>query len=385
VRLRVSNFQSLGAVDIEVEGLTVLVGPSNRGKSALIRAIEAALFNRPGDEFVRVGAKTASVDLQHAPGLSHVLWTKTRGKTVYTLDGQTFGKVGGGTPPAVTDAGYRDVWIGDKDRKRGEYLRPQISRQFPGGGLFLLDRSGAFVSDVLGAISRHAVLLTAQGRATGDQRTAKQRLGLRQTDLAAATAQLAALTDVPVLAQRVAALRAAYAAHQEAQARVDRAKALLAWRAVYRPLAAVALPEAVVVPEHLGWREHAARPRVDQRARLQTFLTTPLPAATVVPPDLDIRAAKARGLTTHRRPLAAFVAATLPAPVTIPASLDDWRVRGEQLRLDVRRRLAALDMLHRCETAVRATTVEAEVADAAVAEFLASTPLCPTCGRPLED
>ena len=36
MRLTVTDFQSLGAVEVEVSGLTVLVGPSNRGKSALI-------------------------------------------------------------------------------------------------------------------------------------------------------------------------------------------------------------------------------------------------------------------------------------------------------------------------------------------------------------
>src|SRR5688572_7680246 len=67
MHLTVTDFQSLGRVEVEVSGLTVLVGPSNRGKSALIRALEAVLFNKPGDAFVRHGKKKAVVELLDVP------------------------------------------------------------------------------------------------------------------------------------------------------------------------------------------------------------------------------------------------------------------------------------------------------------------------------
>lgn len=380
MRVHVENFQSLGDVDIEVEGLTVLVGPSNRGKSALVRAIEAALFNKPGDDFIRVGKKTATVEIAGLPGVGLVQWTKSGGKTTYQINGQSFGKLAGGTPPALMEGGYRDVWIGDKERKRGEYLRPQVSKQW-GGVPFLLDRSGAFISDVLGAISRHAVLLTAQGRAAGDQRTAKQRLGLRETDLTAATQQLEVLTDAPALAERVAALKAAYEAHGALAAVVARCRALLAARARYVPLAASVLPAATVIPEHLGYREYAARPRVVVRTRLVSLPT--LPPSTAVPLDLDTRLAKARGLVGRRRPLAALVAATLPGWVRLPA-FEPWLTQRDGLSRMLSDRARTLDMLHRCEVASRASTTEAEIVEAELATFLAGLAICPICERPME-
>ena len=76
IRVNVENFQSLADVEVQLEGLTALVGPSDRGKSALVRAISAALFNLPGEYFVRTGTESARVTigwLKGSPGDAHVV------------------------------------------------------------------------------------------------------------------------------------------------------------------------------------------------------------------------------------------------------------------------------------------------------------------------
>jgi AAA15 family ATPase/GTPase len=40
---RIENFQSHADTQVEIEGFTVILGPSNHGKSALVRAVAAAL------------------------------------------------------------------------------------------------------------------------------------------------------------------------------------------------------------------------------------------------------------------------------------------------------------------------------------------------------
>lgn len=54
-RLHVTNFQSLAEADIELGGLTVIVGPSNSGKSAVLRALKAVVRNVGSPSAVRVG------------------------------------------------------------------------------------------------------------------------------------------------------------------------------------------------------------------------------------------------------------------------------------------------------------------------------------------
>jgi energy-coupling factor transporter ATP-binding protein EcfA2 len=53
MRLKGKNFQPWADFDLEIEGLTVLVGPSNRGKSSLARAIKGLLRNEIPEGFVR--------------------------------------------------------------------------------------------------------------------------------------------------------------------------------------------------------------------------------------------------------------------------------------------------------------------------------------------
>src|SRR5262245_46373161 len=94
VRVQVENFQSIALADVRLDGLTVLVWPSDRGKSALVRAIEGALFNMPGEFFVRTGASFAGVTMQLVEGLDanhhlkghEIVWVKGGGKNLFQVD-----------------------------------------------------------------------------------------------------------------------------------------------------------------------------------------------------------------------------------------------------------------------------------------------------------
>ena len=59
------NFQSHKYTELEFDNsLNVIVGPSDQGKSAVIRGIKWALFNEPsGDFFIREGETECSVTL----------------------------------------------------------------------------------------------------------------------------------------------------------------------------------------------------------------------------------------------------------------------------------------------------------------------------------
>jgi putative ATP-dependent endonuclease of the OLD family len=47
-RLRIANFRSIRQADIELSPVTVLIGPNNAGKSAILEAIRIALTRRWG-------------------------------------------------------------------------------------------------------------------------------------------------------------------------------------------------------------------------------------------------------------------------------------------------------------------------------------------------
>ena len=66
----IENFQSHEKSELEfVNGLNVIVGPSDQGKSAVIRAIKWLLFNEPrGSEFIRTGTNFARVEIEFNNG-----------------------------------------------------------------------------------------------------------------------------------------------------------------------------------------------------------------------------------------------------------------------------------------------------------------------------
>lgn len=72
VRLILENFQSHAHTELELSpGLTVIVGESDRGKSALIRALRWLFFNEPrGADFIRAGESECRVTAVFADGTS---------------------------------------------------------------------------------------------------------------------------------------------------------------------------------------------------------------------------------------------------------------------------------------------------------------------------
>ena len=103
------NFQSHKHCVIDFnEGLNVIVGPSDSGKSAIIRGIKWALYNEPsGDYFIREGERECSVTLQFSDN-TKVKRIRGKSKNIYILiknDGEEIKFEGFGTsvPQEIID------------------------------------------------------------------------------------------------------------------------------------------------------------------------------------------------------------------------------------------------------------------------------------------
>ena len=83
------NFQSHKHTSIEFnEGLNVILGPSDSGKSAIIRGIKWALYNEPaGDFFIKEGEREASVTLIFSDD-TKVQRIRSKSKNIYILSKQ---------------------------------------------------------------------------------------------------------------------------------------------------------------------------------------------------------------------------------------------------------------------------------------------------------
>ena len=107
-KLVIENFQSHQYTEIDFTGgLNVFVGPSDSGKSAILRALKWVLFNTPrGTDFIRTGAKECRVRLVLMDG-TEVLRIRSRSVNRYVLrtkDGeeQIFEGFGNSVPEEIT-------------------------------------------------------------------------------------------------------------------------------------------------------------------------------------------------------------------------------------------------------------------------------------------
>ncbi len=185
IRIEVKDFQSIAHEVVEVDGFSVLVGRSNIGKSALVRAIKAALTGAPADAFVRhgpdcprvtKGAKSCkcfcSVHLV-ADGFD-LLWEKGDAVNRYVYNGAEHTVVGKGTPEFLL-AGFAPAKIGD-DR---ELL--QVADQFQ--PIFILNRSGTVVADVLSDVVKLDQINTAIRLVEKDRKEATATRKVRERDV----------------------------------------------------------------------------------------------------------------------------------------------------------------------------------------------------------
>jgi hypothetical protein len=101
-RIELHNFMSHAETVIEpAAGLTVLIGPNNCGKSAVVSALQVLCENARGSDYVvRHGARECRVVVHTDEG--HVIQWRRNGSSVsYTLDGEDIHRVGGGLPDGL--------------------------------------------------------------------------------------------------------------------------------------------------------------------------------------------------------------------------------------------------------------------------------------------
>src|SRR5512137_438933 len=107
IEVEVRDFQSIERATIRIDGFTTLVGRSNIGKSAFVRAVQAAITGAPVGAYVRHAAlcprKTRKLKECRCQCSVHVktegfdmLWEKGDFINRYTFNGVVYDKVNQG-------------------------------------------------------------------------------------------------------------------------------------------------------------------------------------------------------------------------------------------------------------------------------------------------
>jgi len=177
-RISIKNFQSIGNIEFDINGFTVLVGKNNIGKSAVVRAIMFALTNQQGTDFIRKGTKECEVGI--VKDAFNLVWKKGSG-AVYLINGEKFSKIKG-IPQPIINAGFKPVELGDQK------VCPLFAEQFEPN--FLLNQTGSKVAEALSAMYKLDLITLADELCQKELRSAKNLLKTREEDLVIVDKQL---------------------------------------------------------------------------------------------------------------------------------------------------------------------------------------------------
>lgn len=385
IRVTVKNFQSIAHSSVEIDGFTVVTGPNNSGKTALMRAIRGVFTNTKGTSFVRHGTDNCEVAVEFADG-NAVVWEKGKTANRYTVNGKLLDKVGIGVPDEVEALGVAPITAGNQT------IWPQIAPQFT-GQVFLLDQPGSVLAEAVADVERVGKLSRALKACDSDKRQVASELKVRRSDQKAALAELAtfdgldnALTEVEAIEQAHTALAATRAEiddllairsrHDDASAKVTALKGVGGITVPDGTVPAGLAKDAQHLKELTSLRDRLVAAQAGQRkyAGSDALSCPELPNQSDLAELVRLREQYQKARETLAK-LASFAAPTLDQ--TKADKLAKAAATMEALQAQRNKHLSDLDALRQHEAR---TSQDLQAVEADIREILDQLPACPTCG-----
>jgi DNA repair ATPase RecN len=198
-------------VDLALGRFTVVVGASNSGKSAFLRAIRALCANVSSPSIVTHGAKIASIEADVDDRQIGLVRGKARSE--YVLDGEVYPKAGTSVPDPIA-ALLR--MAPDEANFAFQFDRP-----------YLLSDPATKVAQVLGELTNVNVVYDAVREANRRRLETAQRLKIREADVVRLEEKAATYQDLPAERNRLARMRATLTEVESEVADADRLAALM--------------------------------------------------------------------------------------------------------------------------------------------------------------
>lgn len=185
--IQLANFQSIHSADFELGRLTVFVGSSSSGKSAVFRAVKAATMNpRGASSYISHGSKACKVTVETDKG--KISLSVGSGGAAYTVtteaDTKAFSKLNNTVPDQVVEV----LGISKEDADlvfAGQFDRP-----------YMLDETGSVVARTLGALTNIDMIFEAVRESNRRKQGSASKLKIREVDLSTAVAKVTELQGI---------------------------------------------------------------------------------------------------------------------------------------------------------------------------------------------
>lgn len=94
MKVTIKDYQAIKHAELVFDkGLTAIIGPTNSGKSSIIRAIKGAINNQAGNQFINYDSDQATVTIEDNNSI--ISWVKNRkGPSSYIINGEELSKIG---------------------------------------------------------------------------------------------------------------------------------------------------------------------------------------------------------------------------------------------------------------------------------------------------
>jgi exonuclease SbcC len=194
-RIELKNFMSHRHTVIEpAEGLTVLMGPNNCGKSAVMTALKILCYNEPSTYVLRHGEKECSVIVETKDG-DVIEWSRKKNSCRYAVNGHVFDRLRTSVPEqvqAILKMPKVDL------EANGDVIDIHFAEQK--NPVFLLNESSKVIAGFFAASSDASRLIEMQKLHAQRARDAKNELERQMAEATRLTTEISHLQAVPELA-----------------------------------------------------------------------------------------------------------------------------------------------------------------------------------------
>jgi len=214
--IRIKNFQSLRDVELEFGKLTVIVGASSSGKSALTRAMKAIAMNSLDSDYITRGTKVSAITVKTSE-TSVTIEREIGGSSVYKVaksgsEESRFTKLNRQVPSEVTEA------LGISPGTQ-EVASINFAGQFDAP--YLLKEGSSSVARVLGELTNVSTIFNAVKEASRRAKNASGLVNIRKKDQDKLLLQLGDYANVMQQAKSITQVEALLAQATTTQARMD--------------------------------------------------------------------------------------------------------------------------------------------------------------------
>lgn len=400
--IEVCNFQSIEHLSLTVEGFTALVGRSNIGKSALVRAVKTALTNEVGTSFIRherstcarlqKGGKTckclASVHIKR-DGFD-LFWQKSDTINQYKFNGKIYDKPGQGVPEFLVEAGLAPLKMGD------ELNSIQFADQF--FPIFLLNESGPTAAETLTDVARLDKISVAMKAADKVRRDLASTKKVREKDVLALEAKMTRYIGLDIVQDQVEGVDKVFSDLQRSEGKVSaltsyvgRSRDLIQQVTTLAAASKIPLPKSEMVQERWENLQKILRFQDQLSKRADGYRALSGVDTIEVPPSnegLKGDLAKLLRLKTWETRLRAIFSSARSLEssekISVPEAVDFTTLRGKLASMAaLHARMVAIETsLGNLNTKLDAVTVELAEVEKEREELGG---LCPTCAQPLPE